>query len=209
MKYTTILLVLAASLPVISREHNTELGLFVGTQSYQQRLFGENYMLSSNSSLPVGIRFAYTWACNGSVGIQANVASFISASNTFYANGIEMGDQSHEAFALGISTILHATKTLDVNLGLDYRVESMKLDLKSSKGTTTGEATLRRPWLKANTTYSFEQISCTPFVGIECAVPLMTAHITPTSSSVKDDNQSFIASGAPKFQFGVYGGVKF
>jgi hypothetical protein len=84
---------------------------------------------------------------------------------------------------------------VSVGAGVEYRFEKLQMD-----GVST---TYSRPWGRLDVGISFPTTVLKPFICLEAAVPLSSQSMTLT------DSESNLKALAPKFQVGLYGGIRF
>jgi len=91
---------------------------------------------------------------------------------------------------------------LNLNAGVEIRRESLKTDLD---GLGSSSTTYTRPWIRAGIGFSLPTPIVKPFIRLEAAYALKSADALNNNSSDDDFNKAM----APKFQIGLYGGVRF
>ncbi|MBP1772004.1 MAG: hypothetical protein H6P99_1167 [Holophagaceae bacterium] len=112
----------------------------------------------------------------------------------------KFGKYDFEYVALGGQ--LEWKRLVDVQAGLDVRRERLRSDL--AEGLITGTTIQTRPWASAGVGYSFPSPGLTPFVRLEAAYAL-THHSLGSAWSEADRRRAM----APRYQVGIYAGVRF
>ncbi len=172
-----------------------EIGLFAGQQGYRSSdLSG----VSEPKSRPAFIgRLGFSAVDLGPVLVQITTGLH-RETETIYKTGSGDGTfHSHTHVSLG--AMFNFKAVVAFGAGIEYRFERLN---KTYSGMS--DATFNRPWARANVGLAFPTPVMKPFVGLEVAVPLVNKSAN-ASSSMEDQ----IRSLAPKYQIGLYGGIRF
>jgi hypothetical protein len=176
-----------------------ELGLFAGQQSYRNSNFpGMPEEYEVKSKIVTGARLGYRLWEFGPASVQVTAGFQPKSESVYLANGFDMGlKYQHEHTSVGAMVNFNAV--MPIGIGIEYRMEKLNL-------TSTGwsDASYNRPWFRATMSHIFETATVRPFIGLEAAAPL-TSHAYAADSGM----DSFLRSLAPKFQLGLYGGIRF
>lgn len=190
MKKAALALLLAAPLAAQS----FEASLFVGGQSYSK--FTNTKSVETDGTTVIGLRGGYSFVDFGPLLLQGTVGYQMESEGKISVNGYDSGEKyRHSATALG--AMLHFKAIVAVGAGLEYRLE--KLSTSYGRSTNYG-----RPWVRAHAGYAIPSPLLKPFLGLEVAAPLGSTDVDPNPS---DENA--LRSLAPKFQVGVYAGIRF
>lgn len=210
MKFATLALCLVAVSLSAAETHPIELGLSFGKQASEKVMVGDSSIVATaKDTLAIGLRVGYTFFASEPVGLQLNVAHQFSATGDLTRNDktYEGASLSHEATSVGAAAVFYPSARINVNLGMDLRMEKLRCalpDLGAKDVATT------RPWFRAASTYNFALGGMKPFVGAEVSAPLARFRTTATGQdSIDTQNDAFILSMAPRLQFGLIGGVRF
>jgi hypothetical protein len=178
-----------------------EVGVFVGRQSYntfrRDAAPGMTLETDTGDKTVAALRLGFVLASRGPTDFQFTLGfqPEATASFTVVLAGTELGTgdfkQSH--WAAGFAVNVKATATFGA--GLEYRSE------KLSDGST--DATYGRPWLRASVGYQFPAPAVKPFLALEFGLPLAT-----TNNDVASP-EAVLKSLAPRWQFGLVGGIRF
>lgn len=183
-----------------------EVGLFLGQQRFKSVDTsdgrGFTYHGEVDDKAVYGVRVGYALVDLGPALVQVTAAYQPESTSTMKVRSqdLESGseaaavDYKHRSYAAG--AMFNFKALVAVGVGLDYRFEHLDNGFKST--------TYSRPWMRANAGMAFPTPLVKPFVGLEVAVPLASKSLDGNS-----DLEDLLKSTAPKFQVGVYGGIRF
>jgi hypothetical protein len=113
--------------------------------------------------------------------------------------GQNIGKCSNEYFSIGAQ--VEWKLLVNLNAGVDIRQEKTKMELTGGPNHST---TFTRPWVRAGIGFSMPLPVVSPFIRLEAAYAVKTYDLS-SNSSIDDFNKAM----APKYQIGLYGGIRF
>jgi hypothetical protein len=197
-KYAIAMLLVAAPLAA----QDWEAGLFLGQQTYESfTVLGDKFEVSSKTVM--GARLGYSIVDIGPALFQVTAGYQPKASAKYKENGAETNiDYDHEHYSVG--AMFNFKAMLAVGVGLDYRFEKLSGTDPIHGSHSTN---YNRPWIRANVGYAFPTPVIKPFLGLEVAMPLTKQSINGTTGP--DSTDEAYKGLAPKFQIGLYAGIRF
>ncbi len=160
-----------------------ELGLNVSRQSYTTQTAPPG--IEPQDKTVVAGRIGYSFLDLGPALFQVTAVYQPKADTEVQSSGAATPWKVGHEYA-GVGVMFNFKALVAIGAGVDYRFEK-----STYTDTLTTSHTFSRPWARVNAGYAFPTPLVKPFIGIEAAVPL-----------TKEDL-------APKFQVGLYGGVRF
>lgn len=196
-----------------------EAGLFLGQQSYRSdsaTLPPDKVDTQVDSKFVYGFRLGRSVADLGpallqvTVGYQPPATATATLTDTYdstpaiapRATGVktapvtEVLKADYKASAFSLGAMFNFKAFVAVGAGLEYRFEKLEMGSLSS--------TYGRPWARVNAGIAFPSPVVKPFVGLEVDLPLTSKSLDSITSA--DD---MLKAMAPKFQAGIYAGVRF
>ncbi len=171
-----------------------EAGVFIGGQSFSKYTTAKT--VEVDGATVIGLRGGYSFIDFGPMLLQGTVGYQMETDTKMNVGGYESGEKfRHSHTSLG--AMLNFKAMIAVGAGLEYRMEK----LKTSYGRST---TYGRPWIRAHAGYAIPSPLLKPFIGLEVAAP-----ITSTEVDANPSDENALRALAPKFQVGVYGGIRF
>lgn len=113
--------------------------------------------------------------------------------------GHTYGKLSNEYFSIGAQ--VEWKLLVNLNAGVDLRQEKTKAEWTGGQNHST---TITRPWVRAGIGFSVPLPVVSPFIRLEAAYAVKTYDL-PSNPSDDDFNKAM----APKYQIGLYGGIRF
>ncbi|HLO68779.1 MAG TPA: hypothetical protein VK188_17270 [Holophaga sp.] len=205
MKKTVALLPLLAVLPLSA--NTWEAGLFIGQQSYKSHTVS-TLSVEADSKVAYGFRLGRSIVDLGpalitiTAGFQPETKTTLKYSGAI-APAYQVGnvtasapsvDYKTQHFSVGAMANFKAF--VAVGAGIEYRFEKLEIE-----GTSTNYA---RPWVRVNAGIAIPSPVVKPFIGVEAAIP-----VTSKSLELSSSDEDFLKAMAPKFQIGVYAGIRF
>lgn len=174
-----------------------ELGLNISRQTYEKQT-PSVITYEPQDKTVIAARFGYALVDVGPALFQLT-AGFQPQSETDIKNNVSgaVVDKLKQGY-WSAGAAFNFKAMVAVGVGLEYRSE--KIELSSTSFSTT----YGRPWIRANFGYAIPSPLVKPFIGLEVAKPLASKDFSATNSA--EDN---LKSYAPKFQIGLYGGIRF
>ncbi len=197
MKKLMLPLALVAAAPLAAQD--VELGVFIGQQTFNSFTVTGTKVEPEKKTV-TGVRFGYSLVDIGPALFQLTAGYQPESKSTFEINGKTVpgaAEFSHKHWSVG--AMFNFKAFVAVGAGVEYRSESL-----SSNGVGNPSTTYGRPWGRANIGFAFPTPFVKPFVGLEVAAPLTSTSVTATSST-----EEVLKGNAPKFQVGLYGGIRF
>lgn len=210
MKKTFALLPLLAVLPLSA--NTWEAGLFIGQQSFKSdsaTLSGVTFSGESDSKVAYGFRLGRSIVDLGPALITITAGFQPETKTTFKANvtgappAYQVGTAAASAASpdfktqhFSVGAMANFKAFVAVGAGIEYRFEKLELE-----GTSTNFA---RPWVRVNAGIAIPSPVVKPFIGVEAAIPVTSKTLDMNASS-EDQLKAF----APKFQIGIYAGIRF
>lgn len=209
MKKAIALLPLLAVLPLSA--NTWEAGLFLGQQSYKSQSVSSgttSISVDGDSKFAYGIRLGRSIVDLGPALITITAGFQPECKTTFKATmtgapAYQVGtaaasstspDYKTQHFSVGAMANFKAF--IAVGAGLEYGFEKLEMD-----GTSTNYA---RPWVRVNAGIAIPSPVVKPFIGVEAAIP-----VTSKSLEMNSSEEDFLKAMAPKFQIGIYAGIRF
>lgn len=193
MKKTMLAAILLFTAPLSAQ--SLEVGLFAGLQGYRS---SDLPGVSEPKAKPAYIgRLGLSLVEFGPASLQTTVGLHTATDSIFKTAAGDGTFHSHTHVSLGAMFNFKAVASLGA--GIEYRFERLNM---TQSGMS--DATFNRPWARANVGMSFPLPEVKPFLGLEVAIPLVNKSAGGTSS-IEDQ----IRSMAPKYQIGLYGGIRF
>ncbi len=195
MKKTALGLLLA--LPLSAQSF--EVGAFLG-QQLNKDVAVVGTKIEVDSTTVVGFRFGYSFVDFGPILLQGTLGYQGESKGKVKLDGVEEpgARMKHDHTAIGVMANFKAV--VAVGAGIEYRMEKLRaVDPSESRSVT-----YNRPWLRANLGYALPTPLLKPFIGLEVAMPLSS-----TSVSLGSSEDDLLKGLAPKFQIGLYGGIRF
>lgn len=174
-----------------------EAGVFLGQQSL------DSVTISGSKTEPkakfvAGARVGYSLLDLGPALLQVTAGYQPKTSSEVEVNGHTVSGSKYEHQHYSVGAMFNFKAFVAVGAGVEYRFEKLE--------APAGDTTYNRPWARANIGVAFPTPLVKPFVGLEVALPLLTKSVDgSTSASVSDRLKSI----APKFQVGLYAGIRF
>lgn len=196
MKKATLALVFLMGAPLLAQKW--EVGLFVGQQSYKS-ISESGMTFEPEKKTVASVRFGYSVVDVGPALFQLTAGYQPQANTSGQVNGTSIPDFSYDHKHWSFGAMFNFKAVVAFGAGIEYRFERLN---KTYSGMS--DATFNRPWARANVGLAFPTPVMKPFVGLEVAVPLVNKS-ADASSSMEDQ----IRSLAPKYQIGLYGGIRF
>ena len=173
-----------------------ELGLNVSQQQYPSHTELGAFRVEPQDKTVVAARFGYALVDLGPALFQVTAAYQPKVDTEVKVNGSSAGMEKMGQEYWGLGAMFNFKAIVAVGAGVEYRSEKIT---NAGMSTTYG-----RPWARVNAGFAFPTPLVKPFIGLEVAVPL-TKKDYSDSLGAEDVMKSF----APKFQVGLYGGIRF
>ena len=180
-----------------------EAGVFLGQQSLDSVTISGN-KIEPKAKFVAGARVGYSLLDLGPALLQVTAGYQPKTSSEVEVNGHTVSGSKYEHQHYSVGAMFNFKAFVAVGAGVEYRFEKLEA---SGAGAPSGlDTTYNRPWARANIGVAFPTPLVKPFVGLEVALPLLTKSVDgSTSASVSDRLKSI----APKFQVGLYAGIRF
>ncbi|BDU76115.1 hypothetical protein [Mesoterricola sediminis] len=199
MKKAAMFLPLLVVLPLSA--NTWEAGVFIGQQSFRSQnvtLGGNTFSGDVDNKVTYGFRVGRSVLDFGPalLEVTAGFQPESRANATIRINGAPFGTGEYKTQHFSIGAMANLKAFVALGAGVEYRFE--KLD------TGSASTTYARPWIRVNAGIAIPSPVVKPFVGVEAAVPVTSKSVDATSP---EEDQ--IKALAPKFQIGLYAGIRF
>lgn len=173
-----------------------EAGVFLGQQSL------DSVTISGSKTEPkakfvAGARVGYSLLDLGPALLQVTAGYQPKVKFETELNGVKVAAREYEHQHYSVGAMFNFKAFVAVGAGVEYRFEKLETP-------ANGDTTYSRPWARANIGVAFPTPLVKPFVGLEVAMPLVTKS---QDGSLKSED--ILKAQAPKFQVGLYAGIRF
>lgn len=173
-----------------------EAGVFLGQQSL------DSVTISGSKTEPkakfvAGARVGYSLLDLGPALLQVTAGYQPKVKFETELNGVKDATREYEHQHYSVGAMFNFKAFVAVGAGVEYRFEKLETP-------ANGDTTYSRPWARANIGVAFPTPLVKPFVGLEVAMPLVTKS---QDGSLKSED--ILKAQAPKFQVGLYAGIRF
>ena len=176
-----------------------EAGVFLGQQSLDSVTISGN-KIEPKAKFVAGARVGYSLLDLGPALLQVTAGYQPKTSSEVEVNGHTVSGSKYEHQHYSVGAMFNFKAFVAVGAGVEYRFEK----LEATGGPSGMDTTYNRPWARANIGVAFPTPLVKPFVGLEVAMPLVTKS---QDGSLKSED--ILKAQAPRFQVGLYAGIRF
>ncbi len=173
-----------------------EAGVFLGQQSLDSAKVVAG-KVEPQAKFVAGARVGYSLLDLGPALLQVTAGYQPKTSSEVEVNGHTVSGSKYEHQHYSVGAMFNFKAFVAVGAGVEYRFEKLETP-------ANGDTTYSRPWARANIGVAFPTPLVKPFVGLEVAMPLVTKS---QDGSLKSED--ILKAQAPKFQVGLYAGIRF
>lgn len=178
-----------------------EAGVFLGQQSLDSAKVVAG-KVEPQAKFVAGARVGYSLLDLGPALLQVTAGYQPKVKFETELNGVKVAAREYEHQHYSVGAMFNFKAFVAVGAGVEYRFEKLEA---SGAGAPSGlDTTYNRPWARANIGVAFPTPLVKPFVGLEVAMPLVTKS---QDGSLKSED--ILKAQAPKFQVGLYAGIRF